>query len=293
MALWDTREKDMERLESVRLLYVAMTRARDALYLVGGEKTPNGSLSSHLLAGRAWPQADRVGTLNAIFVEAKNVGVLSRTSNRVVPIGLEEATVAVESWTRQEKFRSIPSASRTRTASSDLQNEKLSLTSDQSQGGSVLGSHIGQLCHRVLQTWDYRKPVGGLLEEVDRAVQWLAPQSPRINWPQASAEAHRILTVYLSSERARRLSQIEILCREMPFVFAEGKTVFRGAIDLIYRDAGKIVIVDFKSENVDELSAETIRERYAQQGLIYVDAVRRAWSVEAEFQIIFLRRPEL
>jgi ATP-dependent exoDNAse (exonuclease V) beta subunit len=144
-----------------------------------------------------------------------------------------------------------------------------------------------------LQTWDYRKPVGGLLEEVDRAVQWLAPQSPRINWPQASAEAHRILTVYLSSERARRLSQIEILCREMPFVFAEGKTVFRGAIDLIYRDAGKIVIVDFKSENVDELSAETIRERYAQQGLIYVDAVRRAWSVEAEFQIIFLRRPEL
>ncbi|MDE2511918.1 MAG: UvrD-helicase domain-containing protein, partial [Elusimicrobia bacterium] len=50
MALADAREREMERHESVRLLYVAMTRARETLFLVGKHKTAAGALSSHLHA---------------------------------------------------------------------------------------------------------------------------------------------------------------------------------------------------------------------------------------------------
>ncbi len=73
MALADVREKEMERHESVRLLYVAMTRARETLFLVGKEKTAAGALSAHLLAADSWPGDGREGVLPVTFVEAGKV----------------------------------------------------------------------------------------------------------------------------------------------------------------------------------------------------------------------------
>lgn len=67
----------------------------------------------------------------------------------------------------------------------------------------------------------------------------------------------------------------------------------RGAVDLIYRAEGKLVVADFKSERVDEASAAAVRARYAEQGRAYVQAVARAWGQAPEFRVLFLRRPEL
>jgi len=69
--------------------------------------------------------------------------------------------------------------------------------------------------------------------------------------------------------------------------------VVRGAVDLVYRLKGRLVVADFKSERVEEKSAAKVREKYAAQGAAYLEAVRLAWGEPAEFRLLFLRRPEL
>ena len=56
---------------------------------------------------------------------------------------------------------------------------------------------------------------------------------------------------------------------------------------------GRLVVADFKSERVEEKSAAKIRDKYAEQGRAYLEAVRLAWGEAAEFRLLFLRRPDL
>ncbi|MDD5303971.1 MAG: UvrD-helicase domain-containing protein, partial [Elusimicrobia bacterium] len=72
-SLADAREKRMERRESVRLLYVAMTRAKEQLILIGREKAESGSLASHLDAAGAWPLGGLERGLPALFIQAGKV----------------------------------------------------------------------------------------------------------------------------------------------------------------------------------------------------------------------------
>ena len=81
--------------------------------------------------------------------------------------------------------------------------------------------------------------------------------------------------------------------REVPFAYAEGGTVVRGAVDLVYRLKGRLIAADFKSERVEEKSAAKIRDKYAEQGRAYLEAIRLGWGEAAEFRLLFLRRPEL
>jgi len=67
----------------------------------------------------------------------------------------------------------------------------------------------------------------------------------------------------------------------------------RGAVDLVYRLNGRLVAADFKSERVEETSAARIREKYAEQGRAYLEAIRLGWGESAEFRLLFLRRPDL
>ncbi|UPT74717.1 MAG: UvrD-helicase domain-containing protein [Elusimicrobiota bacterium] len=73
-ALSASREKRLERRESVRLLYVAMTRAKESLFLLGREKPESGSLSSHLDLAGAWPAGGVPRGLPALFIEAGKAG---------------------------------------------------------------------------------------------------------------------------------------------------------------------------------------------------------------------------
>ena len=125
------------------------------------------------------------------------------------------------------------------------------------------------------------------------ARELLERRAPGTHWEPAEKEAREVLEAFVASKAAKDLAKAEILGRETPFAYAEGETVVRGAADLIYREGKTIVVVDFKSEQVTEKSAAAVRERYAEQGRSYVEAVARAWGVKPEFRILFLRRPDL
>jgi ATP-dependent helicase/nuclease subunit A len=291
MAAADVREKEMELRESVRLLYVAMTRARETLFLVGREKTYAGSLSSHLYGAGSWPGDGREGSLPVAFIDAANVPEPSAAASPPAAADAADAAASVAAWKRRAELREMAQAPRTRAATAYLR-EIPKRPAPEEERGSPAGAEVGQLCHRVLQDWDFR--AGGDVEDaVARARALLERRAPGPRWGQGEREAASVLRGFLASPAASRLARVEILGRETPFAFSEGPTLVRGAFDLLYRDGGRLVVVDFKSEAVDEKTVSALCRRYAEQGRAYASAVERAWGEKADFRLLFLRRPDL
>jgi len=290
-ALADAREEHMESRESVRVLYVAMTRAKEKLYLLGREKPGSGSLSAHLDAAGAWPGAGLAGSVPAVFVPA---GSLPEREGAPAPPAGDgaEARTTAEAWAHRSRLRAGAEKPRTRSATAYLHEAPKRPAAPDEPAGSASGAEVGQLCHLVLQGWDFKSP-GDAAAACAQARALLERRSPGPRWSEAEKEAGGVLKAFVASPAARELAAAEILGRETPFAYADENTVVRGAVDLVYRLKGRLVVADFKSERVEEKSAAKVREKYAAQGDAYLEAVRRAWGEKAEFRLLFLRRPEL
>ncbi len=78
--------------------------------------------------------------------------------------------------------------------------------------------------------------------------------------------------------------------RELPFLFELDGRVIRGAIDLVFEEEGKLVVVDFKTDRVTEGEAEDKASFYENQGAAYVMALEAATGLEVgELMFSFLR----
>lgn len=289
--LAEVREKYMEARESVRVLYVAMTRARETLYLVGRQAAGAGSLSAHLEAAGAWPGDGGAAMFPIVFVES---GKLPEPAAAPVPAGgsSADARATAEAWAARPALRAAAREPRARAATGYLAEARKRPAPPDEPAGSAAGAEVGQLCHLVLQAWDFRAK-GDAAAACARARSLLERRSPGARWAEAQKEAASVLEGFLSSAAARELASAEILAREAPFAYGEGSTVVRGAVDLVYRLNGRLVVADFKSERVEEKSAAKVRAKYAAQGEAYLDAVKLAWGEKAEFRLLFLRRPDL
>ena len=262
------------------------------MFLVGKHKTASGALSSHLHGAGSWPGEDVEGRLPVTFIDPSK---LEEPPAAAAPASLSsaaDAAAAVASWERRAALSEAASAPRARAATAYLKELPKRPSGDEEAHGSVAGSEVGQICHRVLQEWDF-KAGGDVAKAAKAARELLERRVPGPNWIQAEGEAREILKAFVASKAAQQLAKVEILGRETPFAYADGPTVVRGAADLIYREGKKLVVADFKSESVTEKSAAAVRERYARQGDAYAEAVERAWGEKPEFRVLFLRRPDL
>ncbi len=281
MALFDAREKTLEAHEATRLLYVAMTRGRERLILVGREKTEKSALSARLLEGGVWPSAGAPGSLPTAFVPGGSVPELAppapRAAAKPAPSSPAAPRQSPGPWTRAAGAEAGAP-------------KRLALPEDRPAAG---GAELGRLCHRVLQGWDYA--AGGDLDAALAAARrGLERRAPSTAWAAASGEAKRVLAGFLASEAGRALATTDIVARELPLAYGEDGAAVRGAADLVVREKGRLVVVDFKSEAVkDAKAAAAARERHAGQGRAYCAALKAAWGEDASFRVLFLRRPEL
>jgi ATP-dependent exoDNAse (exonuclease V) beta subunit len=74
---------------------------------------------------------------------------------------------------------------------------------------------------------------------------------------------------------------------ELPLVLPLGKTVWYGVLDRLYRVGGNWYLEDYKTDR------EVHPEVYRPQLALYREAVRRAWGVEAEARVVYLRSQEV
>jgi ATP-dependent helicase/nuclease subunit A len=211
-----------EEAEHVRLLYVALTRARDRLFVFAGGKG-NG----------AWTKA----------LSAWSIGVTHRLLDDVPPRARPPAAPpqgAPEAVARYEAAAASVLA---------LASPPFRSPSD-SGDGEAQASAI----HGALRP-DIAREVGAIVHAK------LAGVTP-LDRGEADDEAARVLSAFESSPLGARLATLEILGREVPMLLDEQQARWSGAIDLLYRDAdGAIVVADYKTDTTDDGAIARHREQ--------------------------------
>jgi len=272
--------------EEVRVLYVALTRARERLVLVAAP--PRGKIP-WLEALAPWgyeagnPPADGE-SLAGDRVRHR----LWEPPKRIKPPGQEipeTATRAVDAYvaaveTLRESARAPLAAP---SGLSEHRQARLGAGDGWTPRGARqsrdVGQAVGIALHRLLQRWNGSNPAG-LTDQLNVLCEETSRET-RTDRDALSSEATEILEAFLASDLPRRWAGLERLGAEIPLLVAseDADTVFRGSIDLLYRDAnGEIVVADYKTDR--RTDPAELREKYAAQLTVYADAVERAFNLD-------------
>jgi ATP-dependent exoDNAse (exonuclease V) beta subunit len=141
-----------------------------------------------------------------------------------------------------------------------------------------------------------------LLEDVDLA----APQAPdrgavadavRVRYPRATEEEigriQRLAAAFSESELAARLAGCAGAAAERPFAFEHDGVLLHGRLDVLHREDGRALVVDYKTNLLEGESPDDIVERdYRLQRLVYALACFRAGAEEVEVVYQFLEHPD-
>ncbi|HLF92836.1 MAG TPA: 3'-5' exonuclease, partial [Planctomycetota bacterium] len=247
-------DRERQREEWKRLLYVATTRAREILVMLGSTKS-SGETYLTLLK----PELEK---------RAKVTVLPSRRPPFIPPpAGPEkerpdwEAFVAL--WREREK-RAAPAeefTSPTRMEGHDKVSRLLYHREDEPQAPDRAAA-VGTACHAVLERLDFK-----------------APAIPEGTDP----EAAEILEAFFKTAVFKDLAGSELLARELPFLLPRGGRIVQGVIDVVYRRGGKTYVADYKTDKMMK------PEEHALIRDVYTEAVERALKIKPSFKLIYLR----
>ena len=271
-------DEQLDHHERIRLLYVACTRARDHL-VVSLHRT-----ASH---DRAEPMASTSATLLARASAGVRQAVLGRSPAQLklalVPPGPPEPWewADLDRW-RSERDRALAESGHRRTVAATtlahdavprdepvdpgLAKDARDLELPPWQKGRY-GTAVGRAVHAVLQTVDLGTGAG--LAQAAAA--------------QAAAEGVLGREAVVAALARSALAAPAVLeaagCphwREVYVAAPVGDTLLEGYIDLLYRAADGLVVVDYKTDHLpDDASLEARLEHYSRQGAAYALAVER------------------
>jgi ATP-dependent helicase/nuclease subunit A len=314
-------ERDAEEAERRRLYYVAMTRAIDRLIVSGaiGEGgadagTPIGWVLSRLEAG------ELNGGNGPVEIEREGARLLLRVDRfaeetPVVEAGpaeqlelfavSENGGGAVEAPTLAPLAEvPAPPLHRVRRLSYSALSlfercsyryfaERVVGLRPAEASGSVPGqeglaaTEIGDSVHALLENVDLRAPA--VPEDVVERV--------RARYSAATdEEVERIrafVAGYCSSALAARIAELDGAAAELPFAFEHDGVLLHGRLDVLHRDGKRALVVDYKTNSLEEGEPDEIVERdYRLQRLVYALACFRAGAEEVEVVYQFLERPD-
>ena len=312
-------DEDVERredAEEVRVFYVAMTRARDRLIVFlrsGGRRS--GVFSGFVEAAAGTPETN-CPHLN--FGGARAPVTWLSWERRGPPAAVPAEKGFTEGWAlpalaaavlrrrderlalRKSRLFLTPTASLA-AGHAKREPEKRKLTiDDDAELDRTPPILIGHICHAIMEGWDLtadRATIGKRLKTAitqSAARFGLLPENP--DYGSVVGEVDEIMTVFFASSAFAHLSASRIDGREVPFFYPMGTgdaaRLMRGVMDVIYSDEKGLVVGDYKTNRVDASTIEAVAEGYRPQGEAYLNAIRKATGLPAEFELIFLRTGE-
>lgn len=289
--------EDRERHEAMRLLYVAMTRARDCLVVPLGWRKTKGDAGGLLEFLAGWPMhAAGDGTGGASVEEwSTQDWDLDRRPNQVLRVRLdaerEQSSRARRLW---EQRGAWAEALERRVRRANAAAKVVAPAAVAPRGGfpkerpaavaALDPTRLGDLTHRVLELAD-----AGAASDLKRLARVMAARRGLgDDYVEASVElVSRALDSPLFRERLPRARQVY---REMPFAFDLEGILCEGVMDLVFVEDGRAVIVDYKTDEVTAEEASRAAERYRPQVGLYALALERILGrMPAEGIILFVR----
>ncbi|HYX77699.1 MAG TPA: PD-(D/E)XK nuclease family protein, partial [Gaiellaceae bacterium] len=153
----------------------------------------------------------------------------------------------------------------------------------------LAATEIGDSVHVLLEGVDLREP---RVPEPDELAQTV-----RARYPAATDEELERITAlvraYCDSELVARIASLEGAAAERPFAFEHDGVLLHGRLDVLHRDGARALVLDYKTNVLEEASPEELVERdYRLQRLVYALACFRAGADEVEVVYQFLERPD-
>ncbi|MGI9606571.1 MAG: UvrD-helicase domain-containing protein [Acidimicrobiales bacterium] len=307
-------EAEMDRAEKDRLLYVALTRARDHLvvsgyHTVGKDGKPRASHGARIHAFATDSGAPYVQIIDGPLDDLLSLPLsMSEAAHDPIDVATAVTDETPEEWSSRRLALigvaanpSVISATRlaaeARSASADVESladEEPDPALDIASPDTKLppqtfrrgraGTAIGSAVHGVLQFVDLADPNS---DEIDRLV---ASQA----WAESVPEHSDTIANAVSSALATPIVEA---CRDLPhwkelFVAAPvGSLTVEGYVDLLVDTPDGLVVVDYKTDSVSS-EAEVAKKLagYEMQGAAYAVAIEAATGrTVVDVQFIFAR----
>ncbi len=276
----EERYRRVQEEEERRVLYVALTRAKDRLLLTGGrpDKGLLGLIVSALKAeglsiGSAHEQTLHGPGFDVEMslrdTDAPSAGVRAPEPSLPAPdyVGARRLWLA-----RHAECRRIADSPVLRRPSpSDLVAPAAGAPSDDGEWLDAIrndddlgtASMLGAQCHEILARMDLASPDAVAMD----------------------GSVRDILAPFFSSAAFRELQRADRVCREVPFLIQLDDRTWSGQIDVLYRVDGTWVVADYKSDRREH------PELYRTQAEVYAAAAKHALGLREppEFRLIYLR----
>jgi ATP-dependent exoDNAse (exonuclease V) beta subunit len=155
--------------------------------------------------------------------------------------------------------------------------------------GGLAATETGDAVHRLLELVPLDHPKSPDRVELETAVRGWYPHVSDEELQRIAA----LVEAYCASELAQRVAGLPGAAVERPFTFEHDGVLLHGRLDVFWRDGTRAVVVDYKSNVLEDAEPAAIVEaEYTLQRLVYALACLRAGVQETEIVYQFLEQPD-
>lgn len=195
-----------------------------------------------------------------------------------------------------EEILSVASKTSASAVANKAESLKYSFTSKPSfmSNGGITASERGTAMHKIMEFFDFEK-CDNVKEEIERLYEW-----------QFITERERdslnidAIKRFFTSDLFKRIKNSSLYKREMRFLteveankiyatldkkFADEKVIIQGAVDVCFVEDGEIVILDFKTDRVEDI--KDLEAAYSEQLSIYALACEKIFEMRVKEKIIY------
>ena len=321
--LMDQKQIQDEREENIRVLYVALTRAKDRLIMVGtGDFYKDGELK--LYSSRA-TYIDYLVSINhkcnfkTVYFDPDKCLVADeqyRNERALVGKLLDERcdpkNAEFEELDRKLNFEyankaaiekkskySVTEFTKKGTAF-DIKRDELKLPAFMYTESSVSAARKGTVMHKVMEVIDFKEAViaiegGSGTEYVEKTVDYMISKEFISAEEREFIEVDKILG-FFNTDIGRRAAVSAELYKEAEFNFlkeSDGVEVMvQGIIDCFFREGDKYKLIDYKNSYIDperrEEGLQRIKETYSAQVELYREALHSIKDGEVAESYLYL-----
>ncbi len=269
------QERQAQELEEKRrLLYVAMTRAKEVLVIVDSLKVEDKTFTKFLSDSACWPSEEMQQNILTAKVFYHNYNLPEFSTERQKTEEDKNFSFNYTAWV--ENFNKTKSEFETYLKDSSLQQGTNTTLFPSKEVEHAI--KVGSLCHKILQNI-FNKTTANFDNEEDK---------------HAVIEAQEIINNFCKSYVYKELENMEFLASEFPITTLQNGTVKNGIIDALFKTKdGNIRIIDFKSDKIDRVNAKTVEPTYLAQIAFYKNALKGLFKGKIEGALVYLRPAEI